>query len=147
MQTFSLVSIYVSFRLIYLHIFFKMPHCQAFAVLVINAHCSGETASRVDEFIKSISIGPFTVISGSLYSFPGADRSTLSFLLIVRSKLLQDSPCGSVEPCKYAYELVFLAIYLIYVICTEYLIQHILVLVFNFRWLNNFPSKRYLIGK
>ena len=63
-----------------------MPYCQAFAV--INAHCSGETASRVDEFIQSISIGPFTLISGSLHSFSSADRSTLHvFVFFVDCKI------------------------------------------------------------
>ena len=33
-----------------------------FAVLVINTHCSGETASRVDECIKQISICPLCLM-------------------------------------------------------------------------------------
>ena len=32
------------------------------AVLVINTHCSGETASRVDECIKQISICPLCLV-------------------------------------------------------------------------------------
>ena len=34
----------------------------AFAVLVINTHCSGETASRVDGCIKQISICPLCLV-------------------------------------------------------------------------------------
>ena len=79
----------------------------AFAVLVINTHCSGETASRVDGCIKQISICPLC-------------------LVWVRDPRWQH--------VSYAYELVFLAFSLIFVICIEYIIQHIYVhLSFSFQ--------------
>ena len=37
----------------------------AFAVLVINTHCSGETASRVDRCIKQIGICPVSGVGSS----------------------------------------------------------------------------------
>ena len=40
--------------------------------LIINVHCSGESASKIGEFINNLKFCPFTVMVGSLYGFPGA---------------------------------------------------------------------------
>ena len=40
--------------------------------LIVNVHCSGESASQVRELKTTFSFCPFTVMVGSLYGFPGA---------------------------------------------------------------------------
>ena len=42
--------------------------CNSGSDLIINVHCSGESAPQVGDFISSC---PFTVMVGSLYGFPG----------------------------------------------------------------------------
>ena len=61
--------------------------CNSGSDLIINLHCSGESAPQVGEFIINFSFCQFTVTVGSLYGFPGAGWCTTSvfFVLIVRS--------------------------------------------------------------
>ena len=40
--------------------------------LIINVHCSGESVSKIGEFIDNLQFCPFTVMVGSLYGLPGA---------------------------------------------------------------------------
>ena len=48
--------------------------------LIINVHCSGESASKIGEFINNLKfLSIHTVMVGSLYGFPGA----VFFVLIV----------------------------------------------------------------
>ena len=52
--------------------------------LIINVHCSGESASKIGEFINNLKF--LSIHSdGSLYGFPGAGWCTTSvfFVLIV----------------------------------------------------------------
>ena len=51
--------------------------CNSGSDLIINVHCTGESASQVGEFIKNFQFCPFTV-GGSLYVFPGAGWCTTS---------------------------------------------------------------------
>ena len=61
--------------------------CNSGSDLIINVHCSGDSASQVVNLSKPFSYCPFTVMVGSLYGFPGAGWCTTSvfYVLIVRS--------------------------------------------------------------
>ena len=66
--------------------------CNSDSDLIINKHCSGESAFQVSGLIDNLDFVhsrfcPFTVMDGSLYCFPGAGWCTTSVfsVLIVRS--------------------------------------------------------------
>ena len=83
--TFSLVSSLILFRS---QTFVQSGKCYAGfrssgCNLIINVHCSGESASKIGEFINNLKFLSIHSEVGSLYGFPGAGWCTTSVFFVL----------------------------------------------------------------
>ena len=63
--------------------FSKCRTCNSDSDLIINEHCSGESASCVDEFVNNFQFLSIHTDSLFLYGFPGAGWCTTCFVMLI----------------------------------------------------------------